>query len=99
MDGIQLGMPINATIIPEVSPEDGTRISCQIPFLFLLQELKPGRASLLYGGCTNAAGPFWNATIGLDLDGIRTVIWGELISVLNCTIRIAEGVGINGRAP
>ena len=40
VDGVQLGMPVYATVIAKVRPENRTRIHGDIPFSFSLQELK-----------------------------------------------------------
>ena len=92
MDGIQLVMSINPTVVPEVSPEDRTRVRGQIPFLLLLQELKSGRVSLLHGGCADAALSCRDAAVRLNLCGVRTVIHSELLSVLDGTVSIGEGL-------
>ena len=88
MDEIQLCMSINSTVVPEVSPEDRTRVRSQIPFLFLLQELKSGRVSLLHRGGVDAA---LSCQGRLNLGGIRIVICSELVSVLDGIVSIVEG--------
>ena len=98
LDGIQLGVSINPTVEPEVSPEDRIRVRGQLPFLLLLQELKSGRVSLLHRGCADAALSCQDAAVRLNLGGVRTVIHSELVSVLDGTISIEEGVGVNGGA-
>ena len=43
VDGVQLGMPIDAAVVPDICPRKRTRVSSNVPFALFLQKLESGQ--------------------------------------------------------
>ena len=89
-------MTIHATVVPDVGPSEGTRVTDNVPFLLPLQEFKAGRPRLTYWGGSNTAWPGRDAAIGLNLGGVGAVIGCQVIPILNEPVAVAEHRTIAG---
>ena len=99
MDGVQLGVSVNATVISDVCSRKKKRVGCYVPFAFFLKKLEPYRPFSPHGGRSYAALPSRNAAICLYLCGIGAVIRGQVVAVLDDTVAVVESkaVGVGGR--
>ena len=96
MHGVQFRVPIHAAVITDVSPEKGTNVGIDVPFLFLLQELEPCGPILSDRGGSGAAIAGRNAAIGLHLRRIGAMVGREVISDFHSTISIPESEAVSG---
>ena len=99
MDGVQLGVSINATVMSDVCSRKKTRVGGYVPFAIFLKKLEPGRPFFPHRGRTYATLLSQNAAICLYLCGIGAVIRGEVVVVLDNTVAVVESkaVGVGGR--
>ena len=100
VDGVQLGVPIDTTVVPDVCARKRTRVSGDVPLTFFLEKLELGRPLSPHGGRSQAALSGRNAAIRLYLGGVEAIVRREVIAVFHSAVAVLEreAVGIGGRA-
>ena len=91
MDGIKFWMSIHTAIVSDIGPRKETRIGCDVPLMFLMQELESCRSLSLNRGGPDAAWPGRDAAVRLDFGWIRAVVGCQVVMVLNGAITVAKG--------
>ena len=100
VDGVQLRVPIDTTVVPDVCARKRTRVSGDVPLTFFLEKLELGRPLSPHGGRSQAALSGRNAAIRLYLGGVEAIVRREVIAVFHSAVAVLEreAVGIGGRA-
>ena len=90
VDGVQLGVTVQATVVADVLPRKEARVGRYVPLLFFLEELESGRSFPLYRGRSNAALSCRDAAVSLHLGGVGAVVGREVVPVFHCAIVVTE---------
>ena len=94
MHGVKLRVSLHSAVVTDICPRKGTNVCGEVPFLLLLQELKP-RGSILLDGCSpGAAVAGWNAAVVLYFRGLRAIVRCEVIPGFHRAVSILEGEAV-----
>ena len=91
---VQLRVPVSAAVEADICPGKEARVGGDVPFPFLLQELK-SRGTVPLEGCgPDATLTSQNAALRLDFRGVRTIVGREVVSCLDCTVSVSQGKAV-----
>ena len=94
--GVQFRVSVNSAIATDVRPGKEAHVCGDVPFLLLLEELKPCR-SIFSDGCSSGAAVTGRDTaVSLHLGGIGAVIGREVVSSFHRAIPIPKGEAVGG---